>query len=102
MWRIEFTDGTDELLRSDNEPDPLGYFRFGGWRQRKLEDYLAFKTPDELPGDDELPLWEVYAPGPSCAGVQRSSRRLPNAGACRVRLRRVFTFPEPSQKPIGP
>ena len=59
--RIEFTDGTDLILRSDNEPDPLGYFRFGGWRQRKLEDYLVYKTPEDLPGDDELPLWEAYA-----------------------------------------
>jgi len=96
--RIEFTDGTDELIRSDNEPDPLSYFRFGGWRERKLEDYLVSKTPEELPGDDELPLWEAYA---RCS-VRRWRERYPDdlrTPARVVLLRRVITFPEPSENP---
>ena len=39
--RIEFAEGGEEVIRSENEVDPRGYFRFGGWRQRKLEDYLV-------------------------------------------------------------
>ncbi len=96
--RVEFTDGTDELLRSDNEPEPLSYFRFGGWRQRKLEDYLVNKAPDELPGDDELPLWEAYARW----SVRRWRQRHPDDDRVPARvtlLRRVVTFPEPSEDP---
>jgi hypothetical protein len=96
--RVEFTDGTDVLLRSDNEPDPLSYFRFGGWRQRKLEDYLVYKTPENLPGDDELPLWEAYARW--C--VRRWREGSPDDSRTPARvvlLRRVITFPEPSENP---
>jgi hypothetical protein len=96
--RIEFTDGTDEVLRSDNEPDPLAFFRFGGWRQRKLEDYLVYKTPDELLGDEELPLWEAYARW----SVRRWRERHPDDLRIPERvvlLRRVITFPEPSENP---
>jgi hypothetical protein len=96
--RLEFTDGTAIVLRSDNEPDPLGYFRFGGWRQRKLEDYLVYKTPEELPGDDELPLWEAYARW----SVRRWKERYPDDSRTPARvvlLRRVVTFPEPSENP---
>jgi hypothetical protein len=96
--RIEFTDGTDDVQRSDNEPDPLAFFRYGGWRQRKLEDYLVYKTPDELPGDEELPLWEAYARW----SVRRWRERHPDDLRIPERvvlLRRVITFPEPSENP---
>src|SRR5438105_4172765 len=42
--RIEFDDGTEALVYSENEPDPKRYFRVGGWRQRKLEDYLCYQA----------------------------------------------------------
>ncbi len=96
--RVEFTDGTDVVLHSANEPDPLAYLRFGGWRQRKLEDYLVYKTPDELPGDDELPLWEAYARW----SLRRWKERYPDDSRTPARvvlLRRVITFPEPSENP---
>jgi hypothetical protein len=96
--RVEFTDGTEDLLRSDNEPDPLGYFRFGGWRQRKLEDYLVYKTPEELPGNDELPLWSAYARW----SIKRWRERWPDDPRIPARvvlLRRVISFPEPSEDP---
>jgi hypothetical protein len=96
--RVEFTDGTDELILSDNEPDPLRYFRFGGWRQRKLEDYLVFKTPEQLPSDDELPLWNAYARW----SVRRWRERHPDDDRIPARvvlLHRVITFPEPSENP---
>jgi hypothetical protein len=58
--RLQFTDGTSELIVSDNERG-RDFLRSGGWRQRKLEDYLVRATPDKLPEDRELPLWEAYA-----------------------------------------
>jgi hypothetical protein len=58
--RIEFADGPDDVLLSENEPDPQRFFRFGGWRQRKLEDVLAYKQPKDLAGDADLPLCEAY------------------------------------------
>jgi hypothetical protein len=96
--RVEFTDGTDVILCSDNEPDPLSYFRFGGWRQRKLEDYLVYKSPEELPGNEELPLWGAYARW----SVRRWRERNPDDTRIPARvvlLRRVITFPEPSENP---
>lgn len=64
--RIEFTDGTQELLRSDNEPhNPDCYFRIGGWQGRKLEDYLSSRSKARQirsdPNDKERKLWEAYA-----------------------------------------
>ncbi len=58
--RLDFTDGSEELLTSENEPDPTAFFRAGGWRQRKLEDYLCAISPDKLADSDERPLWEAY------------------------------------------
>jgi hypothetical protein len=61
--RIEFTDETSVVLLSENEPTDLNcYFRFGRWRQRKLEDRLTSWTQrDMLPRTPELPLWEAYS-----------------------------------------
>src|SRR5262245_10298313 len=33
--RFELTDGTTEVVRSYNEPDPTRFFRFGDWQLRK-------------------------------------------------------------------
>jgi hypothetical protein len=58
---IVFADGSQELVVSDNEPaDPNFYFRFGGERHRKLEDYLASPLRGAVSGV-ERPLWEAYA-----------------------------------------
>ncbi|GIW82562.1 MAG: hypothetical protein KatS3mg105_4369 [Gemmatales bacterium] len=59
--RIRFTDGSTAEVRSENELGTTGFFRIGGWRQRKLEDYMVFEEPDELASDEELPLFEAYA-----------------------------------------
>src|SRR5437868_7140223 len=32
--RIDFTDGSEAWVFSENEPDPGRFFRVGGWRQR--------------------------------------------------------------------
>ena len=57
--RIDFTDGSDAVLLSENEPDPRGFFRVGGWRQRRLEDVLVYKERDRLPGDEDLSLIHI-------------------------------------------
>jgi hypothetical protein len=72
--RLEFSDGSEELVKSPNEPAlesddkprPKPFLRMGGWRQRKLEDSLAFTTPEKLArmdaaDGDDLPLFEAYA-----------------------------------------
>lgn len=59
-FRLEFQDGSSELLRSTNEPDqPARFFRLGDWQIRKFEDYLCF--PEErLESSPERGLWEAY------------------------------------------
>lgn len=51
---LHFNDGTTALVYSPNAPDTAqrgglqsGYIRLGGWRQRKLEDYILKPTNDE-------------------------------------------------------
>jgi hypothetical protein len=59
--RLEFGDGSSELMLSCNEPDdPARFCRVGGWQARKLEEYLLYPTRD-LAHDPERPLWEAYA-----------------------------------------
>ena len=48
--RIEFAEGGDDVVLSDNEPDLRGFFRFGGWRQRRLEDQLVGDRDPVLSG----------------------------------------------------
>ena len=38
---ILFSDGSEEVVPSINEPDPRGYVRLGGARMRKLEGQLV-------------------------------------------------------------
>lgn len=96
--QIHFDDGSEELLLADNEPDPTSYFRIGGWRQRKLEDYMVYGEETSLATDEELPLWEAYV-------RWRVKRwRQSNPGDTRnpawvVLLRRRMPFPELGDAP---
>jgi hypothetical protein len=54
--RIHFSDGSTEDLHSGNEPDPNSYRRFGGFRQRKLEDYIAYGNAQ----GEEAAVWSNY------------------------------------------
>jgi hypothetical protein len=97
--RIEFTDGTEETVLSDNEPGDLtSYFRVGGWRQRKLEDHLVYAKEDEVRHDAERSLWAAYARW--C--VRRWSERNPDDERTVQRIvlfRRRFTLPKPGENP---
>ena len=96
--RIEFTDGSSELLRSKVEPDPTAFFRVGGWQQRKHEDYLLNHAEDDMAKNPELPLWE--------ANARRALRRWRTAHDSDARkvdhvvlVRRYIYFPTPEQDP---
>jgi len=97
--RIDFTDGSQEVLSSENEPaDPSRFFRFGGWRQRKLEDSLLWTKPKELPDCEDLPLFKAY--------VRWSIRHWHEANPDDPRqpqrvelLRRILQMPGPHDNP---
>lgn len=96
--RLEFRDGTSELLLSDNEPvDPTRYFRLGGWQTRKLEDYLMW-PPDDLYSDPKpRSMWENnarYAVRKWRAASPDDPRELARV----VFLRRRISFPEPGEE----
>jgi hypothetical protein len=62
---LTFTDGTTAMLYSPNEPDmdqrrglSSGYIRLGGWRQRKLEDYML--TRDSVASKDDKQVYQAY------------------------------------------
>ncbi|MCH8044059.1 MAG: hypothetical protein IID44_10125 [Planctomycetes bacterium] len=60
--RVEFTDGSHVVVRSENEPDdPSHFFRIGRPRQRKLEDWLVSRSNDERRSGYRRPLWEQTA-----------------------------------------
>jgi hypothetical protein len=62
--RLEFSDGSSELMLSQNEPsNPNSFFRIGGWQVRKLEDYLAYPGEGVLTdrANPERKLWEAFA-----------------------------------------
>jgi hypothetical protein len=95
--RFDFTDGSSELVRSRQEPEPTSFFRVGGWQQRKLEDYLLY-PPDNLENNPERPLWEGYAR----AHLRRWRERNPDDPREVERvvfLRRRIHFPRPEAKP---
>jgi hypothetical protein len=99
--RLEFTDGSSEVLRSENEPDPRAYVRVGGWQQRKLEFYLV-RPPDDLASHEERPLWEAYARYK--IRQWRADHPLdPRTLKRVVFLRRRYTLPQPGEAfPEGP
>jgi hypothetical protein len=96
--RLDFTDGSQAFVFSENEPDPTRFLRLGGWRQRKLEDYMVHTSPSDLPGNQELPLFEAYARW--CARTWREAHADdPRELAKVVLLSRSFDFPEPGHDP---
>ncbi len=94
--RLDFTDGSHDFVFSENEPDPAHFLRLGGWRQRKLEDYMVHSKPSDLPGNQELPLFEAYARW--CARRwQADHANDPRQVAQIVLLNRTLEFPAPGQ-----
>lgn len=88
--RIELSDGSSEELQSPNQVDPAGFFRVGGWRQRKLEDRMAdSSTPDE---DFMKPYvrWSVRRWRSKHPNDPRTVKTV-------VLIARKFTFPEPDE-----
>ncbi len=93
--RIVFTDGSDETVLSDNEPDPRGFFRFGGWRQRRLEDVVVWGRSPIL--STAYVRWSVRRWRERHSGDPRTPERV-------VLLRREWGFPGPGTDPaaLGP
>jgi hypothetical protein len=90
--RIEFSDGADEVILSEDEPDPRGFFRFGGWRQRKLEYRLVFENASDLPLRQAYARWSVRRWRDAHPDDPRTPVRV-------VLLRRDIAFPEPGADP---
>ncbi len=90
--RVEFTDGTSDVILSEEEPDPHGFFRFGGWRQRKFEYALAYAR-----GADR-PLLEPYARW-SLRRWQDGRPDDPRTPTQVVLVRREIALPTPGQDP---
>jgi hypothetical protein len=96
--RIEFSDGSQDMVYSVNEPDPTAFFRAGGWRQRKLEDYLARFEEADLRQTKELPLWEAYVRW--CVRRWRQTHpEDPREPERVVLLKRRIHFPNPGEDP---
>ncbi len=59
---IELNDDSREVLLSPNEVSlPEGwYFRWDGWRQRKLEDYMIYENTDSIPGKSDPQIFQAY------------------------------------------
>jgi hypothetical protein len=58
--RVELDDGEIIELASPNFVQARSYLRFGGWRQRKLEDSMVHATPKELETEPEIAVWSAY------------------------------------------
>jgi hypothetical protein len=96
--RLEFTDGSADFVYSENEPDPTHFLRLGGWRQRKLEDYMVTIPSRKLPGHEELALFEAYARW-SARRWKEAHGADPRELARIVLLKRSFDLPSPDQDP---
>jgi hypothetical protein len=95
---ITFDDGSTELVHSQNEPDVHSYVRMGGARLRKLESCLYRRSPDELPGDDDLPVFASYVRW----SIQRWRSRAAEDPRTPVRVelvKRRYRFPNPDENP---
>jgi hypothetical protein len=98
--RVEFADGTSDSVFSDNEPERGAFFRAGGWRLRKLEDYLAATDAERLAASDERPLWGAYARW--CARRWRAAHPDDPRRPVRVVLVvRTLPFPAPGDDPCS-
>ena len=96
-YRLEFADGSTDLLRSITEPTPERFFRFADWRTRKLEDYLLWPD-DDLAGSSERAMWEAYAR--EAARRWRSAHPDDPRELTRlVLVRRRIAFPTPEETP---
>jgi hypothetical protein len=96
--RLEFEDGTSELVFSLNEPaDPTRYLRIGGYQIRKMEGYLMRPTSAELRDPKQAQFYEGYA-----RHVLRNWRQAkpndPRELQSIVFVRRKLRFPEPGQR----
>src|SRR5262245_29750628 len=102
---LEFDDGTGDTVWSANEfQQDRNYVRLGGWRLRKLEDYLVSKGEPEtlawwkFKGYGELTLYESYA--------RHAARRWREANpddprqvvVIRLKWHRIV-FPKPDEDP---
>jgi hypothetical protein len=96
--RIDFTDGSSELIRSFNEPDPQSYIRIGFARVRKLEDNIVYGKPDRLADDEDLPVYQAYVRWV----VRRWKKQAGDDPRVPLRvtlLRRRIDFPKPGEDP---
>lgn len=97
--RIEFTDGTEAWVYSENEPDPKRFLRVGGWRQRKLEDYLCYNlSGDDLIDSPDLAVWSAYTRW-SLRQWHLDHPDDPRQPEAIVVVTRRITFPEPGEDP---
>lgn len=59
--RLEFADGSQVMVLSDNEPrDPAEFLRIGGWQTRKIEDVIYDIPATRGPANSEWPMWEAF------------------------------------------
>jgi hypothetical protein len=96
--RIEFSDGTNEVIPSLNAVDPQSFFRFGGARLRKLETSLYRRTPEKVANSDERPVYAAYVRWAVRRWQQQSpgDKRQP----IRVHLYKIrYLFPQPDEDP---
>lgn len=99
--RLHFSDGSSDLLPSENDLGTKSYVRIGGWRQRKLEDegLEIFDTAAELRADkEELALWEAHARW----SLERWRTLHPNDSRTVEKVAlflRRMTFPKPEEDP---
>jgi len=97
--RLEFADGSQVVVPSDNEPpDPTDFLRIGGWQIRKLEDVIMDLPSTRGAANPEWPMWEAYIRWrvrhwkKNYADTDREPVRV-------VLLKRIIEFPGPFEPP---